>query len=175
MSNKYAELDTFIASLGIEYEAVFIPQSLSRNADSDHKSLNWRVSLSKGAYTFRTNYTQGIGHVPGYCHSRSSYEARRLQDAQNAASEKGTYPANASLTKSAKLPAPGIRDVLHSLVIDAEGAFESFEDWCSNRGYDTDSRKAEATYRACQVEAQALARLMSGADLNKLRELLQDY
>lgn len=50
--------------------------------------------------------------------------------------------------------APTVADVLDSLASDASGFEDSdgFEDWAAGLGYDTDSRKAEATYRA--VEAQ---------------------
>ena len=41
---------------------------------------------------------------------------------------------------------PTAEDVLQSLLSDASSADESFEDWCGEYGYDTDSRKAERTY-----------------------------
>lgn len=46
---------------------------------------------------------------------------------------------------------PTAADVLSCLVSDAS-SFESarsFEEWCGDLGYDTDSRKAERTYKAC--------------------------
>ena len=36
---------------------------------------------------------------------------------------------------------------------------ESFEDFCSEFGYDTDSRKAEATFKAVDKQARALNRI----------------
>lgn len=47
-----------------------------------------------------------------------------------------------------KPPKPG--DVLNCLILDASGVDQPFEDWASDLGYDPDSRKAEAVYRACQ-------------------------
>jgi hypothetical protein len=50
---------------------------------------------------------------------------------------------------------PTAADVMHYLCSDAAGFDNAsgFEDWCSEYGYETDSRKAEATYR--QIERQA--------------------
>lgn len=47
---------------------------------------------------------------------------------------------------------PTAADVLSCLLSDASSAdnARSFEEWASDLGYDTDSRKAEATFKACQ-------------------------
>lgn len=55
---------------------------------------------------------------------------------------------------------PPLADVLSSLLSDASNADTTFEDWCGDFGYDTDSRKALATYLACQdIRAHVLALL----------------
>lgn len=54
---------------------------------------------------------------------------------------------------------------------DARG--QTFEEWAGNYGYDTDSRRAEATYRACQELGDKVRKLLShvpGA-VEKLAEL----
>jgi len=46
---------------------------------------------------------------------------------------------------------PSIADVLYCVLMDS-GSVEnarSFEEWCSEFGYDTDSRKAERIYNGC--------------------------
>lgn len=52
--------------------------------------------------------------------------------------------------------------MLCSLKADATGG-ETFGDWCSSYGYDTDSRKALDTYLACQ-ESEERSRRFFGAD-----------
>lgn len=66
--------------------------------------------------------------------------------------------------------APKLADVLQCLASDAGALEETFEDWCSNYGYDSDSRKAEKTYRACVETAQQLVRLFGFDGLRELRE-----
>ena len=68
---------------------------------------------------------------------------------------------------------PTLADIMYSLQSDAACASESFDDFCSNCGYDTDSRKALETYLACQQTGTDLRRL--GLSLQTLGELFQDY
>ncbi len=59
---------------------------------------------------------------------------------------------------------PTAEDVLNCLALDANG-YENgsgFEDWCADYGYDTDSRKAKATFD------------MIGRDTTRLRQFLGD-
>ncbi len=54
--------------------------------------------------------------------------------------------------------APSAADVLDTLASDATGyeAATGFEGWCAEFGYDTDSRKAERTYRALERQTRRL-------------------
>lgn len=58
---------------------------------------------------------------------------------------------------------PTPADVLSCLLSDAEAASESFEDFCSSFGYDSDSRKAERTYRQCEKLAPRVKRFLGEA------------
>ena len=51
---------------------------------------------------------------------------------------------------------PGAATVLDSLRLDARLGQESFEDFCGELGYDTDSRKAYATWEECREHARKL-------------------
>ena len=55
---------------------------------------------------------------------------------------------------------PVLQDVLHALVSDADCAIDTFEDFCGNLGYDTDSRKAPETYLACQDNGNRLRKAL---------------
>lgn len=68
------------------------------------------------------------------------------------------------------------RDVLGAFqcfVSDACCAESSFEDFCADFGYDTDSRRAYSTYCACKRSADKLHRLYAG-DLAQLRDRVED-
>jgi hypothetical protein len=60
---------------------------------------------------------------------------------------------------------PKVTDVLDSLASDAAMTDDySFDDWCGEYGYDTDSRAALKTYNACVHSAKRL-RTFLGDDL----------
>ena len=71
---------------------------------------------------------------------------------------------------SAHKKPPTLAEVLDCLASDASGVdnAQSFEDWANEYGYDTDSRKAEATYRACEKQAQELKALLGQDAYNQL-------
>lgn len=48
---------------------------------------------------------------------------------------------------------------------------ETFEDFCSEFGYDTDSRKAERVYFACQKQYKKITGFFTAAELEELREI----
>lgn len=189
----HADLDAAIAALGLTYEASFVPQSMSRNAGETHRSLNWKIRIGRegSKVTIVTDYMQGIGHVPGYPQSlpKTLYFEPLWKD-YDGASESGKYP-HEPLAKHVhehgtrldirhgyqmrQLPKPELRDVLYSLVSDSDAADSTFEDWASDLGYDTDSRKAEAMYRACLDIGSRLRSLIGSAALEQLRELFRDY
>lgn len=56
---------------------------------------------------------------------------------------------------------PTLAAVLACLMSDASaGEGGSFEDFCGEFGYDTDSRRAEQTYNACRDTAAAMRRML---------------
>jgi hypothetical protein len=65
---------------------------------------------------------------------------------------------------------PSAEDVLDCLASDACGVenARSFEDWCSEYGYDTDSRKAEKTFKLCTKQARQLRQFLGDDDYQTL-------
>jgi len=63
---------------------------------------------------------------------------------------------------SAHTDAPTLETVLDCLASDASGYLnaDTFEAWAGELGYDTDSRKAEHTYRTIEVQTAQLGKLL---------------
>ena len=59
-------------------------------------------------------------------------------------------------------------------MMDSGTCDQSFDDWCDNLGFDTDSRKALDTYLACQEQASKFRRTFPGVDLREYAPL-EDY
>lgn len=68
---------------------------------------------------------------------------------------------------------PRVDDVLSSLCSDAAAADVTFEDWCGDFGYDTDSRSAEGLYRMCAEQRPRLLSLL-GKHFDAVREAARD-
>lgn len=64
---------------------------------------------------------------------------------------------------SAHVKNPTASDVLDCLAMDASGEQSDFESWAADYGYDTDSRKAEATFKAVQTQTIRLQKFLGRA------------
>lgn len=70
---------------------------------------------------------------------------------------------------------PSNKDIMSTLLLDASAIDESFSDWCDNYGYDSDSIKAFNIYQQCCNTAKELSKLFTRAEIENMREQLQDY
>lgn len=177
------QIRAIIDDMGLSVTAVFVPQSQSRNRDEKHKSINWRVTVSRHDKPFlTTDYMQGIAHMPQYKQfwgktslAERDEHATRIQYA----SEKGqTFDRfwGGSPAKIRPLPAPDIVDVMYCFVLDSDVLdYGAFEDWASCYGYDVDSREAEKIYHACLKIALKLLAAIGNDNFSKLREAFRDY
>jgi hypothetical protein len=69
---------------------------------------------------------------------------------------------------------PKLEDVLDCLASDSSGYenVDSFEDWCQEYGYDTDSRQAVQIYHAVSEQAKQLEHFLAFAAPEAYQELL---
>jgi hypothetical protein len=75
---------------------------------------------------------------------------------------------------SAFLDPPAFADVLQCLLSDIINIEDhTFESWCADFGYDTDSRKAEKTFNSIRDMLPLLRRLL-GKDFAEIRDLEED-
>ncbi len=71
--------------------------------------------------------------------------------------------------------APSLVAVVACLMSDARaGELGSFETFCGEYGYDTDSRRAESTYNACRDTSAAMRRLL-GEHFDAVAEVPSAY
>lgn len=79
-----------------------------------------------------------------------------------------TFTFGQSINDTEKHIAPNAYDVLASLEKYDVG---TFEDFCSDFGYDTDSRKAEKTYQAVKEQFTQLQTLFNDTELAEMAEI----
>lgn len=173
-------------AMGVTLDAVFVPFSQSRNKGEKNPSLNWRVTLKKdGREVIATDYMQGSGHCPAYSSptlfasgKRDEYTTQKRIAAEcetGRTTSRGDHRTSSFDASGKKIAPPSVVNVLYSLMQDGR-AIDSrdFADWCADYGYDTDSRKAEETYRACLDIGLKLRGTFGEKTMRELYELFQD-
>lgn len=121
----------------------------------------WQYTLTRNGKSFSGPYTMGCG--------LREYKGKRIE-----------YSFYGKLTDSrirelqqSRPIKPTLADILCSLQSDAGCAMDTFEDFCSGLGYDTNNHKTLKTYLTCQQSGVNLRSL--GLSLANLQELFQDY
>ncbi len=192
---QLARIHALIESLGLSARFDFVPVSQSRNAERLWKpakdaafqkwqpTLNWRVTVThKDRDLFTTDYSAGCAHAPSY-NARAFGGTRTLEEQERNRAVVGECETGKAWRKTGlgwnatakPIASPDIADLFYSLAMDSDAVDYPFEDWAANFGYDTDSRSAEATYRACLDIAIKLRSAIGNGGLMSLRTAFQDY
>ena len=137
-----------------------------KKEDWDHDEWEITVSYNGGEYT--TQYKTGLGHRKCIKNTKQDY----IRGVAYYSTPKGNMPLKEACKGNYLQPMlPSIADVISSLLLDSSSADETFEDWCGNFGYDTDSRKALATYMKCQETRSAMLKFFGCELFNTLSQL----
>jgi hypothetical protein len=145
-------LEALVSELGITISVSYV----GYREDGEWKHDVWKVTLGFQDRKLVTDYKTGIGfrkRAPGVRTERGGYtRGGEFAKTDKDAMERGWLAADKEKVT--------VADVVSSLAIDAAGAEQTFDDWCGDLGWDTDSRKALATYLACQEERKQLLKLL---------------
>jgi len=110
---------------------------------------------------FKTKYYDYAYYFPQDKEQREIYKVTLRND-------KGSYTFKFGQSIANSGQEPSAYDVLSCLTKYNTGSFEEF---CSEFGYDTDSRTAERTYKAVIKEYENISRLFTEAQIEQLREI----
>jgi hypothetical protein len=111
--------------------------------------FHWRITLRYDTREMTTLFSMGKAHA---------YTAQHKADSRDAFVEDAGFNDGTNLYAKA----PTVEAVLYSLQSDANIP-DSFDHFCSEFGYDTDSRKAEITHNACLHSRREVLRLFQNA------------
>lgn len=172
-----AWIDKYHATMAVK----FIPWSQSRNANKMHPSLNYEVTISReGLHAeMTTDYSMGCGHCPAYKTQGKDRLLSRKRIQWECENGRQSIVVSHDIFSSRSVKPtlwPSFPDVLYSLsmdssVLDSPG----YEAWANEYGYDEDSRKGEAIYRACLDIALKMRSMFGDAGMQELAEACQDY
>lgn len=136
-------------------------------------------TAERGIVTF--DYMTGTGHRTAakrmYCLLEQWEIDKAMQFTHGGAKPKDD-PENLKrvaelIVKATRPPVLKLDDILNCLVMDSQACAMSFDNWCFDFGYDNDSRRAFATYEACQKNGDKLQQL--GVNIAEAQEKFQDY
>jgi len=178
---KFAELTT-----GLDYQAIFVPKSLSRNKDEKSLQINWVINLRLNNQLIQIEYSMGLGcmsdknkrQLEAFCGKHSQYQGKTVAraEAEQSMVEVGKIPLYANVISSGHtIDKPPLKNIVHALLIDSEAIdFASFEDWAECFGYSADSIKAKSCYDDCLAIALKM-RAMFGDKFAELKELFLNF
>lgn len=139
------------------------------------------ASPVRGGAFLTTDYGAGCGRCPSYEQRATIHSAAAVKwECENGTKaigevSTGFHSGNRMALKPQPI-LPNLADVLHSLVSDAEAIdYPTYEEWADNLGFDRDSRKGEAAYRACLESGLKLRAALGEEGLRRLREACEGY
>lgn len=161
-------VSAIVETAGVAYRAVYVGEC--KNAFNGDLTMDqWRCEFAPASTKRAPQYFDffmGLGHR---IDSEMSKIARGLKY------RPGTVAFETYVTNAMQPVAPSPASLLYSLILDSSAVGQSFESWCDEYGYDTDSRKAHQTYMDCQANADKLARVFAPDVIRQLTEALQEY
>jgi hypothetical protein len=193
MTTETMTIAAFIAKHGLTMTVESIPHRSDRDPSAtkkdrewDAKAGHWRVTIIGRDTRFKhvCEYSMGSGSRVwkkgaaakvrmGGSHYIES-ERRDVQDGKPVQQKYWmgrTLHILAMVNELSEPMPPTLEMVLDSLAMDADGWTNTrdFASWCADYGLDTDSRKAEAAYKACGETAKGLRFLLGDDAYNELR------
>lgn len=177
--NEYEkQAEAFLKETKTEFKAVFLRHGKHFEDDKDKRDI-YEITLKRGDRAYKFPFGQSIVNsgfklINTNTNQETKYtwfkeltyntdrDGKRLtRDIKDKIGSLGCF-------KIVLGTAPSAYDVLACLEKNEVGSFSEF---CDEFGYDTDSRKAETTYKAVLNEYENLKMLYSDEELSKMQEI----
>jgi hypothetical protein len=165
------QAENFLAKTKTEFSVKFIEWGLHFQDDKEKRDI-YEITLKRGDRSFTFKFGQSTACSGQYI----LYDANRTKihlplglsgKPHNNIKGFGLLN-NGNSMKNKEFKAPSPYDVLACLTKYDCGDFENF---CADFGYDTDSIKAEKTYKAVKNEYESLCRLYNDKEMELLGEI----
>jgi hypothetical protein len=165
-------IQEFLAKYPVKVTLVEVPENPTMD-NSLNDMINYHVTLQHEDRAMSLYFSTGLGWVETLTGKSAQGVTYRKRDKLFLVRRGSTlYDANAdrSVVSRYRIRKPTAADILDCLASDCSGIDNArgFEDWASDYGYDTDSRKALATYEQCVKQAAELQRLLGRDAYNEL-------
>lgn len=173
-TSKYDEACELVKEkFGIEYECKFLKNDYHFDNDKSTRDI-YEITLKRGTRDYTFNFGQSL--MDSQYYQDSIKERTYTLNGQNRTGNyiihdiskfiKAFPDGGSQKLKLVKGKEPELYDILTCLTKYDVGTFENF---CSEFGYDEDSRSAEKTYNAVVKEYESMCRLFSDEELEVLQ------
>lgn len=170
MNEYHKQADDLLASFGVTFKVMLIGSDCPpfcddaiRKVDMDavdtyprkthFHGKHYRCTFSRGEHSFSVDYW-------------NSYADEELLKLGSRDFRDGV----SALPFNHRTPRPKVTAYAVITRLERDPA-DSFEDWCNDYGYDTDSRRAESIYQACQKQWREVVGFFTPEEIEKLREI----
>ena len=170
-TNYQQQAIDFLTITGTSFTAEFVENGKHFEDDKDTRDI-YKITLKRGQRKYSFNFGQSIINSQYYQDLKIKDRTYTLSGGRRTGNYSITninkYISGGNDLKLIKGQAPTPYDVLACLT---KYPVYGFEDFCSEYGYDTDSRKAYKTYKAVKKEWENVAILFNDSELELLREI----
>lgn len=167
--DEYIEQATeFLQKTNSEIKIEYMGLSVNREWKEKEKRCLYEITLTspRGSMTF--DFWDSIRNAEIKTMTLEAYAEKRYRMPFSSLMQAEKMQANKELASKKKNAVPSVYDILACLTKSDPG---TFEDFCSNFGYDEDSRTAERIYFSVQKEYAQLARLFTPEQMEELAEI----
>jgi hypothetical protein len=165
MNEYHKQAEDFAAKYNVEMKATYLGHFKRLG---DRSTANFRITLKRGKKEYSFDYSDSINDSWRYKEFNKAWQKglpMRLKEEY--------YPESAGRHSIGRwyvqsvVPKPHLYDILSCIQKYDPG---TFEDFCGDFGYDTDSRSAEKIYYAVRDEGRAIEGMFSDC-LDELQEI----
>lgn len=175
-TNYQQQATDFLAATGTTLTVTFLKHGKHFDDDKDDRDI-YQCELKRGSRSYKFNFGQSIACSGEYQVRKGLQNKVWCEDATG-----GKICLNAKEFKALKWMTGIERDILKNPDFAAPTAYSilscltkydcgSFKDFCSEFGYDTDSKKAEKTYNAVKDEYTNVCALFTDKEIEQLQEI----
>ena len=171
--NKQA--DVFLAKHGLTFRTVLVGSDCPKFCEDAEKDMDQVETFPRRSHIHGKHYRctfsgAGRGHLSIDCWNSYADEEHNAALTWTESSCYGAeaYRMRAAARKDRKRREVTAYDVLACIEKNEVGTFEEF---CGDFGYDTDSRKAEKTWRAVQAESRKVRKFFTAEELEEAQAI----
>lgn len=176
LTDYQKQAEDFMQKFGVTMEVKYLKTGKYFDDDKEERDI-YEITISKNGRKYTFNFGQSISNSGFYYtkgRQKIAIDRRFLTKGKNELARYIRNKIDWGFINNGKSDlihypiAPTAYDVLAAV---QKYDIGTFEDFCSEFGYDTDSKKAEKTYNAVKEEYLNIARLFTEDELTEMQEI----